>query len=1138
MADKGKQSYGGKGSGGGLNPWIGWGISTLLLLFLNRGSDDSGTEPEQPSKFTDTNGNQIGNPIPVVMGRCMIKNPLIAYYGDFAYAIYTEEYGMHSGLNVWEFLLPLILSLIMAVSQPDSIVYAGGSGTEVSPELSAEADAFIMGMPGTRIPSNLMAITTGGTGPVVGSVNFAKTGQKRAQIVNVLAYLIVWLLLQLFNNHEGRTTIQKGFKYYLGWQCILCWTDENIGIKKIWMNVYDTEVEESTEQGVWDNNNHIAWEKDNMNGISAYIDDDQMFGGWDEGGGFIGEIRFYFGNNTQPKDPWMIRQMTISDNIPTELKGLTPQYPMFMTCVVSAKGAQEGAYIGKQSTVPEMWFEVVNYPKALGNNTDFAAKIGDDANPAEVIYAILTNKDWGCGYDISEDTVDLDSLKKMGKTLEQEGLGISCLMTNISQANEYISKILTHINGVKYDDPLTGKLTFKLIRDDYDRDELKVFDTSNCSEMEFSRLDWSETTSGISLTFTLAEDKYDSAELNVKDLANVRLKGYYTEKTVDGAYFTTPQNAKVMAQTQLLSAAYPLSAINFKTNRFGFDTTIGDPIVVSWKPYGIDKQVFRITDLDYATLTSGEISVTAMEDVFGFDKSEYDYADIPKWTDPARIPEDIQYYEFFEAPYELTLSLDTYMRAYAVCPSSTTDYWSVWRFGDNEYKRKSESGTWSMAGYMSYGYDEGYPKDSGGFEFDPVGVDTRRMLEEKVELIRNNPYSYNADSGLNLLLVDGEIMSYDNMTILPNGRFYISGIIRGVYDTVPKVHTIESMVWFLDNYQDVNDRQRIAVQGMFSDESLELTTRSTEREQAFDPNKTINIRTARRSECPSIMGNLQFGADRGTQTEYRYNYPSGTQFSHNIEFQFKGRNKFSRSRIMEQVEPTIDVAKNTKNVIRIMCVDKEFEWKFDAYANNATLETMEAKWVEFCKEMTNINGTTSTVEKIAELNYCTFEIQTYNPDKELYSYDKYVKEVLWVVPRMVGVVTDDSLVQSYADDIVRETTVVLPATSVNPQLTLNFEDCCLVFVGKLASSDLSYTGQTWLGQDGNRYILSPTAYRIDGSNTTYDQFNIPHYSAIVHKVDIEEEYIFRSNFNIVLENYADGIRYRSNQFLGYQFYLP
>ena len=91
-------------------------------------------------------------------------------------------------------------------------------------------------------------------------------GDKRRAIINGIVQFILWLLMQLINKHLLRTTIQKGFKYYLGWQHILCWTGDNIGIKRLWMNVYDSEVEDSTEKGVWGSDN-ISWKKDNPKDI-------------------------------------------------------------------------------------------------------------------------------------------------------------------------------------------------------------------------------------------------------------------------------------------------------------------------------------------------------------------------------------------------------------------------------------------------------------------------------------------------------------------------------------------------------------------------------------------------------------------------------------------------------------------------------------------------------------------------------------------------------------------------------------------------------------------------------------------------------------------------------------------------------
>ena len=76
---------------GVLNSFIGWGISTLLLwLFYrhNRSGSDTSTS-QKAANNTTNNTNTIGNPVPFVLGRGMIKNPLVSYYGDFSYRIYT-----------------------------------------------------------------------------------------------------------------------------------------------------------------------------------------------------------------------------------------------------------------------------------------------------------------------------------------------------------------------------------------------------------------------------------------------------------------------------------------------------------------------------------------------------------------------------------------------------------------------------------------------------------------------------------------------------------------------------------------------------------------------------------------------------------------------------------------------------------------------------------------------------------------------------------------------------------------------------------------------------------------------------------------------------------------------------------------
>ena len=1213
-------------------------VSTLLLMWVNRRmrSKFNDSIEQQPSKYSDSNVNSIGSSIPAVLGRVMIKNPLVSYYGDFDYRAYTEEYGAHANLDIGTMLILFLINIIAIITTPDTVV------------------------------------TNTGTGQTVDS------GDKRALIVNAVVQFLIWLLTSLLFKHELKTTIQKGFMYYLGWQNILCWTGNNIGIKRLWMNVYDTNVEESTQQGVWGSDN-ISWKKDNPTGLVAHIEDDQMFGGPDEGGGFIGDIHLYFGTTAQGHDSWMVDQMSKSEMIPQELKGLTPVYPMFFTSVVHK------SYIGKQATIPEMWFEIVNYPDGLrelftydlqgiydnhildyvAEMLDFISKqtqtvqdylqpytdkvnenydkykqnakvsnlkredydiardvleeaklnyeasptdknkelydkaqqdyddaklayetaqqdtdsafgdlktsittlvdnypatekdefvnrikplqnlldnglwhlgrLGDDLNPAEAIFEILTNDYWGCSYTIFR--IDIVSLLNIGVVLEEEKMGVSCLINKTAKAGQVISKILNHVNGVCYDDPSTGKLTFKLIRNDYTIDNIPKFSPHNCASLEFTRLDWSETTSSVTTSFTYANDKFNTSTLMVSDIANIRITKNYTESQVDGEYFTTEENARVLAQRQLLSSAYPLSAVNIECNRIAYNVTVGDPILINWLPYGIEKQVFRVTGIDYGALDNGIIKITAVEDIFGFDKVKYEFADVPQWSDPSHPPEDIINELFLEMPYEFLRSLDTYVYAFVPQTKSQNVYWHLWRYVSSKYRDVAQSSEFSTVLRMTYGCDEIFGLDNG-FECQVVDEYSRAAIDRKRQRIADNPNMYTNVSGLNLINVDDEIMSYSNIELLGNGHYKFTDVIRGVFDTLPKSHTGESRVHLLDFGMNISGTDPCVLQGNTSEEQLEVTSQTLSDTQEFDINKLTHLTTTRRAEQPTVMANMQFGADRGTLTEYKYNWPASTQFSHNILFKFNGRNKFQNYGILLQTDDTtpIQVSSTVKNVITISSNEVDMEFTSDAYdsVNGTNSVTDTLKWVDFCREMRL---------RLMETNDVRIKVRTLDTATGLYSHAEYDKTLYYVVPRLVGIVTSNADAQAYADSLVQQTIIFVPETGISPSLTLSYEDCALIFVGDVSSANPNDTSLVQ-GQDSQWYHLKTYAYRIDGSeqvldangNPELDSSGNPVLQAVIHKLAIEEEFVFRTNFTQHNSNYSKAYKLRSGAFIPWTLY--
>ena len=176
--------------------------------------------------------------------------------------------------------------------------------------------------------------------------------------------------------------------------------------------------------------------------------------------------------------------------------------------------------------------------------------------------------------------------------------------------------------------------------------------------------------------------------------------------------------------------------------------------------------------------------------------------------------------------------------------------------------------------------------------------------------------------------------------------------------------------------------------------------------------------------------------------------------------------------------------------------------------NLINIDTMKLTWEQFCGFM---------MERVANVNSVVLEICTFNDTKQLYSYQKYVKNIEWRVPRFIGVVADESealsLAQSYASYAVQA--ILVPGTSVNPPISLTINECPLFIEGTITSSNGIKC------QDGNNYTLSTTAYRIDG----WDE----NENVVITKIELGEYYTIRSDFTQLVDNYP--IYYQYNGFV-------
>lgn len=795
-----------------MNPWVGWSISTLALYFLNgnSSSDSADTEPEKLS-VTET---KTGTPIPVIIGRVLIKQPLTIFYGDFRADRYTETYSAHAEFSAW----PIILTMLL--------------------------EWLTMPVTGKTDPSSDSLLPLH-THPVVGPASIPIPSGKHSHLAkevagpNYLMALATWLLGWLINGRNLKTTMQKGFKYYMGYQQLICWSNEGMRIRSFWMGT--TKAWEGDE----------AVEAHTPNAFSIHIDNDELFGGVDENGGFTGDIHMYMGGRNQIADPWMVQQMG-ADSVQAELRGLTPAYRPYVSLVVPT------AYVGKQATIPETWIEMQFVPNRLG-----LGAIGDDANPAEVLYEIHKNINWGLGQ--SDETIDIDSLISAGNTLKAEGLGISITISTKDAARTVIDSICDHINMVRYQDPQNGKVVYKLIRDDYDVETVVVLNQSNCSKISFSRLDWRETVSEICVTYTDRAAQYEQSSLTDNDPTVIELaEGNKVTKSYDMPYFTIAENALWAAKREAYQQGYPLATGSITGDRTLYSLRTGDVALLNWQPYGIDNLLVRVTDIDLGNFTEGEITVQFMEDMFSLGKTDYGFSGSTGWRTEDRFPTGAQDFRFLELPYELIPDHDTHVFAFAAKPNVNTVKWTVWR--DKEpigWSSTTSLTKWSTAGRLIYDYPE------FSDQIDLIGMEVSNIYG--IDLLRSStlpsglPDVEAARNGSKLLIIGDEIMAWSNAMQLPNGNWQLGGLIRGVYDTVPAVHHNGEVIFFFEpqSYANVTTGGPTCFQGFTSDEFYNITTTSVDNiAEEFDISKAQELESVRRAERPNPPGNVRMSCYR------------------------------------------------------------------------------------------------------------------------------------------------------------------------------------------------------------------------------------------------------------------------------------
>lgn len=415
-----------------------------------------------------------------------------------------------------------------------------------------------------------------------------------------------------------------------------------------------------------------------------------LFGGVDREGGLQGAFRLFQGADDQilPGDvtvpignsilglifaPGPLRNTVVrslKNLIPQpigEMRGFTSLIYDGLVCSISPYPKEWTYRISR--TLAGWYNDVVWYPAKAkitmtgdGSYTErgysYRTAI-EAANPAHIIYQALTNADWGSGE--SPLQIDENSFTLAANQLCAEGFGLNLNWTRQEDVNNLIQVVVDHIGAVMYTERQTGKYVLRLVRADYDPDDLPHY-TMSSGLLAIEDDDSASGTEAINEIVATGHDVVTNEpfEVRVQNIASITSSGSINSESVEYKGISTRALLLRVAQRDLAPQGTGLKRLRLRLDRRAWKLAPGMVIRVSDPLRGISSMVVRIGEIDIGTLRNGEISARVIEDIFALPDSSFTTVVSSDWTPPSSQAEPAVAVRLIEAGYrDLYVQLGT-----------------------------------------------------------------------------------------------------------------------------------------------------------------------------------------------------------------------------------------------------------------------------------------------------------------------------------------------------------------------------------------------------------------------------------------------------------------------------------------------
>lgn len=517
---------------------------------------------------------------------------------------------------------------------------------------------------------------------------------------------------------------------------------------------------------------NILWEGNATASTTLSVNQPELFGGDKRQGGVVGDIDLAFGESSQAPNAYL----------QTQHGATIPAYRGVLSFILKQ------IYLAANNPYVKPWaFRIKRIP-AQGWYPE-KADINGDANPAHIIYECLTSPRWGLG--ITSGNLDNAAFQAAADTLYTENFGLSFVLADQVSVKDFVNTVLTHVDGALYLDQTTGKFTLKLVRDDYDPGNLPVLGPSSIVRMEsFSRPGIADLVNQVTLVYQ-ERDSDRKISVTIQDLGLIAMQQGVVPTTIQYLGIANATLANNVAMRELKTLTQPLARVRLIANRESFDLKPGSVFKFTWPDLGIVEMILRITTMDFGTLTNGEVTIDAVEDVFFSVQSVF--ADPPPtlWTDPISPPVPVTDYFLLTAPYWVMATQFLGDNQSAI---DSIDVTSAFLLGG---AKAPVSGAASYEFWISPDDIDNSNDQPGSLTsvFTPSATLSAAITEVTTTLSLTDAVDISQVAGNTIAVIGSELVY---LTAAPSSSSVT--VVRGILHTLPRVHTDGTRIWFFQDF--------------------------------------------------------------------------------------------------------------------------------------------------------------------------------------------------------------------------------------------------------------------------------------------------------------------------------------------------